>query len=155
MEGPVRRRLPHKIPQWVKEGSFYFLTINCKPRGLNHLCRYKTGNATLQAAAYYHEHLIWHCRLLLLMPDHLHAVIAFPREPGMEMIVENWKKFLARVHDISFQRGFFDHRLRSEEQTIEKIGYILLNPVRRGLCDGAEYWPWIYRPADRPPPSFG
>ena len=58
--------------------------------------------------------------LCLLMPDHLHAVIAFPREAGMAMIVKNWKKFLAGEHAVSWQRDFFDHRLRDHHEVEEK-----------------------------------
>ena len=29
------------------------------------------------------------------MPDHLHAIMAFPREPGMATTIKNWKKFVA------------------------------------------------------------
>ena len=81
---PVRKKLPHTIPQWVADGSWFFITINCVPRGKNQLCRSDTGNAVLAAVKFNHERFVWHCRLCLLMPDHLHAIIAFPREPGME-----------------------------------------------------------------------
>jgi hypothetical protein len=39
MDLPVRKKLPHIIPQWVSEGSWFFITINCEPRGKNQLCR--------------------------------------------------------------------------------------------------------------------
>ena len=39
MDLPVRKKLPHTIPQWVSEGSWFFITINCEPRGKNHLCQ--------------------------------------------------------------------------------------------------------------------
>jgi hypothetical protein len=47
---------------------------------------------------------------------------------------------------------FFDHRLRDHHQLQEKTEYILMNPVRKGLCERMEDWKWIYRPTDRPPP---
>jgi putative transposase len=152
MDLPIRKRLPHEIPQWGSDGSFFFITINCQPRDANHLCRAGVGDAVLGAAAYYHEHLVWHCRLMLLMPDHLHGVIAVPREPGLKTAVSKWKKFLAREHKISWQRDFFDHRLRDHRQETEKLSYILMNPVRKGLCERAEDWPWSYRTNDRPSP---
>jgi len=37
MDFPVRKKLPHTIPQWVAEGSWFFITINCMPRGKNQL----------------------------------------------------------------------------------------------------------------------
>ena len=86
------------------------------------------------------------------MPDHLHAIIAFPREPGMQTTVKNWKKFVAGKHHVHWQRDFFDHRLRNHHELEEKTLYILMNPVRKGLCERAGDWVWIYRPKDRPPP---
>ena len=146
--------MPHGVPQWVPEGSYFFITINCEPRGPNHLCLAGVGEIVLRAAAYYHERLTWHCRLLLLMPDHLHGIIAFPREPGPKTTVSNWKKFLARNHGISWQRDFSDHRLRDHHEETEKTCYVEMNPVRKGLCERKEDWPWVYRPADRLPPKW-
>jgi len=149
---PVRQKLPHEVPSWVADGGFFFITINCDPPNQNHLCHSDVGNAILAAAAFYQDRLTWHCRLLLLMPDHLHAIIAFPSGAGMKTTVTNWKKYLARKKGISWQRDFFDHRLRNRNEETEKLGYILMNPVRKQLCAQPEEWPWIYRPNDRPPP---
>jgi putative transposase len=128
---PVREKLPHTIPQWVAEGSWFFITINCASRGKNQLCRADTGNAVLAAMKFNHERFVWHCRLCLLMPDHLHAIIAFPRNPGMETTVKNWKKFVAGKHGVDWQRDFFDHRFRDHHELDEKTSYILMNPVRK------------------------
>jgi len=151
---PVRKKLPHTIPQWVDEGSWYFITMNCVPPGKNQLCRAGTGDAVLAAMKFNHEKSLWHYRLCLLMPDHLHAIIAFPREPGVQTIITNWKKFVAGKHGIGWQRDFFDHRLRDHYELEEKTSYILMNPVRKGLCDCVEEWVWLYRPNDRPPPRW-
>jgi putative transposase len=91
----------------------------------------------------------------MLMPDHLHAILAIPREPGMQTVLKNWKKFVACQHGVQWQHGFFDHRLRGHWELEEKTSYILMNPVRRGLCERIEDWPWVYRPNDRPPPTYG
>jgi putative transposase len=155
MDLPIRKKLPHIIPQWVAEGSCFFITINCVPRRKNQLCRSGTGDAVLAAIKHNHEKLAWHCRLCLLTPDHLHAVFAFPREPGMQTVIKNWKKYVAGKHGVNWQRDFFDHRLRDHHEVDEKTSYILMNPVRKGLCERAEDWVWIYRPSDRPPPLRG
>ena len=86
------------------------------------------------------------------MPDHLHAIMAFPREPGMKTLLTHWKKYVATQFRVKWQRDFFDHRLRNHHQIHEKIAYILMNPVRKGLCERMEDWIWVYRPNDRPPP---
>lgn len=101
MHKPDRKRLPHAVPQWVSEGSFFFISVNCEPPGTNHLCRADVGDAVLAAFAFNHERFVWHCRLALLMPDHWHGILAFPRAPGMKKVIEDWKKFLARTQGIS------------------------------------------------------
>ena len=58
---------------------------------------------------------------------------------------QTWRGMAAR---------FFDHRLRDQNELQEKTSYILMNPVRKGLCERAEDWIWIYRPTDRPPPKL-
>jgi putative transposase len=153
MSLPQRVRLPHEAPWWVPEGSFFFITINCMQRDVNQLCRVGVGDGVLAAAAHNHDKLAWHCRLMLLMPDHLHAVIAFPPVPGMKKALENWKHYMATHQQVDWQRDFFDHRLRTHHELEQKISYILMNSVRRGLCERPEEWPWVYRPADRPAPS--
>ncbi|MCD6048623.1 MAG: hypothetical protein K0Q55_26 [Verrucomicrobia bacterium] len=154
MELPVRKRLPHEVPPWVESGRFFFITINCEERGRNRLCQAGVGDAILAAAAFKHEELSWHCRLLLLMPDHLHAIIAFPDHSSLKTAILNWKKYLSQTQGIKWQRDFFDHRLRNQQEELEKTNYILMNPVRKNLCDRMEYWPWVYRPSDRLPPNL-
>src|SRR5258706_14809076 len=145
MDLPVRGKLPHTIPQWVEDGSWFFITNKCTPQAENQLCRATAGDAVLSAMAHNHDHHRWNCRLCLLMPDHLHAIIAFPREPGMQTLMSNWKKFVAMKLGVAWQRDFFDHRLRDQHQLQEKTEYILMNPVRKGLCERMEDWVWIYR----------
>jgi REP element-mobilizing transposase RayT len=153
MSLPVRQRLPHTIPQWVAEGSWFFITINCESRGKNQLYLPDVGRQVLAAVVHNHEKFIWHCRLCLLMPDHLHAIISFPREPGMKTVMMDWKRFLATKHNVPWQRDFFDHRLRDEHQLDEKMSYVLMNPIRKGLCKRPEDWPWVCRPDYLPPPK--
>jgi REP element-mobilizing transposase RayT len=152
MDLPVRKKLPHAVPQWVPEGSSFFITIKCVPPGRNQLCIAGVGDAVLAAMEYNHQNLLWHCRLCLLMPDHLHAIIAFPYEPGMETTIKNWKKFVAGRSGVKWQQDFFDHRLRDQHELQEKTEYILMNPVRKGICNRMEEWAWVYRPNDRLPP---
>jgi REP element-mobilizing transposase RayT len=79
------------------------------------------------------------------MPDHLHAIIFFPRDPGLKITITNWKTYLAKTANVPWQRDFFDHRLRNHHELTAKTSYILMNPVRRGFCERAEEWPWVWR----------
>ncbi len=44
-----------------------------------------------------------------------------------------------------WQREYFDRILRSEEDVREKAEYIVNNPVRAGLVESQDQYPWICR----------
>ena len=138
---PVRKKLSHEIPPWVDERCFHFISICCLPRWKNQLCRPDTGAGLLETVGYYHAHFRWYCRLFLLMPDHLHGIICFPKDQGLRPLVKSWKSYAARHWQIQWQSDFFDHRLRDRFQLEEKLSYVLNNPVRAGLCADVESWP--------------
>ena len=141
-----RQQLPHGTPSLIPDGESFFITINCKERGENQLCTEGTGHPLLEAAKFNHDKHIWCCRLILLMPDHLHAIIIFSNTPGMKKIVTEWKRYVARETGVNWQRDFFDHRLRDHHRIEEKADYIMKNPVRKGQCEKPEDWPWVFRP---------
>ena len=41
-----------------------------------------------------------------------------------------------------WQRGFFDHVLRSEESYAQKWAYVRDNPIRAGLVKRGDDWPY-------------
>ena len=90
----------------------------------------------------YHAQHKWSIPLLVLMPDHLHMLVRFGSEIGMKKTIQSWKRYTARHFAVKWQRDFFDHRLRSDENFDEKARYILDNPVRAGLIERSEDWPY-------------
>lgn len=84
------------------------------------------------------------------MPDHLHALISFPKDHDLTKTMSNWKEIIAKKMGVRWQRDFFDHRLRSAQELQEKADYICQNPVRKGLVSKAEDWKFIWRPDGGP-----
>lgn len=141
---PERKKLPHGIPSWVEGGAEYFITINTQPKGENQLCGPEIGQQLHDAFVFYQNRGDLWVNLLLLMPDHLHAIISFNREVGMKKSVADLKRYTARGLGIMWQRDFFDHRLRKDESYIEKAHYIRMNPVRKGFCEHPEDWKYVW-----------
>jgi len=85
----------------------------------------------------------------VLMPDHLHLFVCIP--PG-DMRLSMWMKSLkntlskhwrtGNIEAPHWQKGFFDHLLRSGESHAEKWKYVRENPVRAGIVSKAEAWPY-------------
>jgi REP element-mobilizing transposase RayT len=85
----------------------------------------------------------------VLMPDHLHLFAAFaPGSPSLSGWARALKRTLAKHWSARglgaphWQKGFFDHVLRSEESYEERWRYVQQNPVRAGLVRSAEEWPY-------------
>ena len=140
-ELPDRKRLHHDVPHWVEDGAPFFITVNCAERGREQLTQLSTSAALLEAARFYHDRHQWHITLMLLMPDHFHAILSFPRGAVMADLFKSWKRYTARELGIVWQDGFFDHRLRNDQEENAKHHYIRHNPVRKNLCARPEDWP--------------
>ena len=146
MKVRIRKRLPHDVPLWIDPAKAdYFVTIACKRRGKNQLAHPVIANGIFETVKHRNAREIWYAHLALLMPDHVHLLLAFPlTEKRVHTIVSKWKEWTARTLKIEWQRDFFEHRLRKEESRREKADYILTNPVRAGLVEKAEDWPYVF-----------
>jgi REP element-mobilizing transposase RayT len=81
------------------------------------------------------------------MPDHLHVLVVAGAAPkSLSQMVRDVKVFSSRAARTSlWQRGFYEHIVRSDE-ILETIAfYIVGNPVRAGLAEHPEDWPWTIR----------
>ncbi len=141
---PKRKKLPHAIPPWVPDDAVFFITINTSIRGTNILCVPAIAAAIRESFVHRQRHGIWGTHLLLLMPDHLHALMSFPRPRNIRHTISKWKEYTAKGTGIRWQRDFFDHRLRNNECRIEKAAYIRMNPVRKNLVSVPEDWPYVW-----------
>ena len=134
-------RLHHWTPGWVQDGALLHIRIRVTDDQSPRLTDPVLSTALLGAAQHYHRIGRWWCELILLMPDHLHALVACPREPGLAMTVRDWKRATARLHRISWQENFFDHRIRTATEGNETWHYIRRNPVVMNLCTAEDAWP--------------
>ena len=83
----------------------------------------------------------------VIMPDHLHAFVAVD---DTWITLSAWMKSLKnalsktlRANGITsphWQKGFFDHVLRSSESYSSQWEYVRQNPVRAGLVHEADEW---------------
>lgn len=84
---------------------------------------------------------------LAIMPDHLHALITplTSLEKAVQFIKGGFsyraKEELGSSMEV-WQKGFSDHRVRDGSDYRVHGIYIRQNPVRRGLCERAEQYPY-------------
>ena len=139
-------KLHHAVPDWVEPGAIFHIRIALdRTKQQPTLISSPVGASLIESAKFYDQKRRWFITAFLLMPDHIHALLSFPKDKVMSRIIGDWKHFHTIQHGIAWQEGFFDHRLRDDErgeQLSTKINYIRQNPVAAGLCARVEDWPW-------------
>lgn len=141
----TRRHLPH----WQLTGATYFITFRLLKGELDPARRkvvldhVKSGHPrfyTLLAA--------------VVMPDHSHILLRPAPGYDLSRITKGIKGVSARLlNELSHTRGpvwqdeSFDRIIRDQAELDEKLGYMLNNPVKRGLVqDPWDYDGWYYNP---------
>jgi putative transposase len=90
----------------------------------------------------------WLVHALCLMNTHYHLVIETTRvalSNGMKRLNGRYAQSFNQRHARSghlFGDRFWASLIESEEQLHAACLYVVYNPVRAGLCDRAEDWPW-------------
>ncbi len=82
------------------------------------------------------------------MPDHMHALVS-GRDAGSD-----FRRFVALAKQRSgyvfararqsrlWQEGYYDRALRQEETAVAVVAYLIENPVRAGLVEHVEHYPY-------------
>ena len=83
------------------------------------------------------------------MPDHYHAILepqggrALPK--GMTSLdgftAHQINRLLGRSGHV-WQAGYYDHAVRNQDDLEDILAYIHANPVRAGLVETVEAWPY-------------
>ena len=149
-------------------GAEYFLTI-CTDKRITGLTTASCAERILGEIQAMAADNVWSVRCAVIMPDHVHLLIELgPRLPLGKAVSRLKAKTSAvlREKGLAWERGFFDHRLRANDDVLDVFFYIYLNPYRASLCGLSEAWPWFhchpddwvwfrdYLTADRPPPEW-
>jgi putative transposase len=149
------------------EGDAHHLTCSCY-HCLPLLSKDRSCRWVLQALQLGREKGQFHLWAFAIMPEHVH-IILWPRggsriseilttfkqsvsKRALLWLEQNAPQFLSRLEDAQpngkrsyrfWQRGGgYDRNLRSISDIYEKIEYIHANPVRRGLVQTPQAWPW-------------
>lgn len=83
----------------------------------------------------------------VVMPEHVHLLVTEPESHPLATALQALKQSVSRTLALRalepfWQARYYDFNVWSEEKRIEKLRYIHRNPVRRGLVQKPEDWPW-------------
>jgi REP element-mobilizing transposase RayT len=85
----------------------------------------------------------------VVMPNHVHALLVPKAGFLLEDIVHSRKSFTSNKANKALHRtghfwqpDYYDRFIRNAEHYLDAIDYIENNPVKAGLCDSPEDWPF-------------
>jgi thiamine-phosphate diphosphorylase len=139
----TRRRLPH----WRLDGSTYFVTFRVAQGELPPPERKIVLDHVKSGASCYYTLVA-----ATIMPDHVHVLLTPRSGTDLSRILKGVKGVSARLlnqsrgtHGRVWQDESWDRIMRDQNELDEKLEYMLLNPVKKGLVeDPWEYDGWYY-----------
>jgi REP element-mobilizing transposase RayT len=135
-------RLSAVLLPWDRS-IIYFVTICVKNRR-NVLANCEVFDAIKAMIARLQK---WHVLAGVVMPDHVHWIVCpvENRDSSVGDFSHGFKRVLRKClapQSWEWQRGCFDRLLRSDENLQNKWTYVKDNPIRHGLTEKAEDWPY-------------
>lgn len=92
----------------------------------------------------------WTCHAFCLMTTHYHLVVEAARAElsrGIQRLNGRYAREFNRRHDRFghlFAERFSARVIEGDEYLFDACAYVVLNPVKAGLCLEPEHWPWSY-----------
>jgi REP element-mobilizing transposase RayT len=142
-----RKRPPRLELLFSSVQPFYFVTFNTHQR-LKLLARPEIHEVFRLFSERAEEHDVAVGRYVI-MPDHVHLFVAIP---ATGITLSRWIHALRTVvgkellrlgnQKPHWQEGSFDHVLRNAESYSQKWEYVRMNPIRAGLVEDPDDWPY-------------
>ncbi|MFY1017554.1 REP-associated tyrosine transposase [Ectopseudomonas khazarica] len=137
-------------------GACYFLTLALQDRGSDLLSRHAAQ--VRQCLRVVQVQLPFRLPALVVLPDHLHLLMMLPPdEADYSARVRKFKiAFVAMLrqqgaHEVLtnakgeanvWQRRFWEHLIRDEQDYCNHVDYIHINPLKHGLVARVQDWPY-------------
>jgi REP element-mobilizing transposase RayT len=146
-----RRKMPH----WQLHGSTYFVTFRFKSGILS----VDERRIVLDAIRHFHKIRYW-VTTAIVMPDHVHLMLKpvvseSEADFSLSKILQGIKGFSAwEINKLRDTKGAlwldesYDRIVRDYDEYLEKWHYIRNNPVKAGLCQAPEEYPFLWEPGE-------
>jgi putative transposase len=140
--------------RWLIPGGTWFFTVNLAERSgsllVDHLANLRSAIRSVQAAHPFHIDAI------VILPEHLHCIWTLPPQNSdistrWSLIKGQFSRSITKCERISssrikrgerglWQRRFWEHLIRDEEDLNRHTDYIHWNPVKHGWVQRVD-WP--------------
>jgi putative transposase len=144
----------------TKGGTWFFTVVAFERRPI--FCLESFRNSLKQSILKTKENHPFKINAWILLPDHLHCVWTLPKNDAdfsirwkliKQYVTRDCKSSLLKQKRIGaakkkrressiWQRRFWEHKIRSEQDFRTHLDYLHYNPVKHGLCGSPSQWPY-------------
>ena len=148
--------MPDYRRAWLPGGT-YFFTVNLLQRRGNDLLTRQIGQVRDAVRSVRLRHP-FHIHGWVVLPDHLHCVIELPPDDAdfavrWRLIKMEFSKAMPKVERLSrtrktrgergiWQRRYWEHLIRDENDFQAHMDYVHFNPAKHGLVSRVADWPY-------------
>ncbi len=136
--------------RWSAAGIEYFVTLNLE-RPASGLSDSALLEVITQQFVRLETEAAWSLRTWVVMPDHIHLLFTLGTQLSLSESLRLLKGRLSpalRKQRLNWQDGYYEHRLRADDDRLPIFLYIFLNPYRAHLISTTETWPGYYCSSD-------
>ena len=155
--------MANKLIRIYGRGHLHFITFSCYRR-VPFLRSVRTKNTFVQTLSEVRDRYGFSLVGYVVMPEHIHLLMSEPTQRTPSTVIQVLKQRVSRrlrrkkransgQMTLSFaggedpqprlwQRRFYDFNVWSLKKRVEKLHYMHMNPLKRGLVDHPKDWPW-------------
>jgi putative transposase len=134
------------LKRYYGQNHLHFVTFSCYHR-LPLLSAVYSRNLFVEVLAKVRERFEFALVGYVVMPEHVHLLMSEPNQGTPSSVLQMLKKRVSqgagdRSSPHFWQSRFYDFNVWSHKKKVEKLLYMHLNPVKRGLVTHPSDWPW-------------
>jgi putative transposase len=135
--------MPTGLVRYQQCGCFHFISFTCYHRfqHLGPIPARELFERSLESMRRRYDFVV--CGYVV-MPEHIHLLLSEPKKVLLSKAIQALKLSVSvQSRDKPFwQARYYDFNVHNEEKRVEKLRYMHRNPVKRGLVEKPEDWPW-------------
>lgn len=148
MQKQIIREKYHRLPEEIYRGFNIVAFTACIKERISFFTtedRFKQCEELLLDSLQKHQSS---AEVYVFMPDHVHLLLRGESETSdvlkaMKLFKQKSGFWLSKnYHTVLWQKDFYDHILRKDQDLPKQINYILNNPVRAGIVDTWKQYPF-------------
>jgi len=137
--------MPWGLKRYQQAGELHFVTFSCYRR-LPLLASAQAKRWLEQALEQARRQYGFYVTGYVIMPEHVHLLVSEPERSTLARALQALKQSVARrligEREHFWQARYYDFNVWTARKRIEKLRYMHRNPVKRGLVEKPEDWPW-------------